>query len=330
MAAVCPAIFNSFHIMEGEKMVKRIYIEKKKGFDVEAGRLLADLKSVLDLPGLTGVRIINRYDIEGIDEGSYNRVKHIVFADESVETTYDEELPDDLNPAFFAFEYLPGQYDQRADSAAQCIRMLNPLADVTVKYARVIALNGKAPESDITAIKGYCINPVDSREAGFTKPYSLKADAARAEKVEIIDNFINLTEEELFKFKRKSGFAMSDGDICFLQEYFKEKENRDPTITELRALDAYWSDHCRHTTFMTRLNDIKFADGADVIKEAFDEYIDIRKAVYGDADRDICLMDIACIGAKHIRKKGLLDDLDESDEVNACSIKIKADVDGKE
>ena len=316
--------------MKGTRMVKRIYIEKKKGFTAEAINLMNDLKSVIDLPGLTGVRIVNRYDIDGIDDETYSRAKYIVLSDKATELTYDDELPEDLSPTFFAFEYLPGQYDQRADSAAQCIKALNPFADVIVKYARVIALDGNLSDGDISAVKKYCINPVDSKESAGGKPESLQTAYECADKVKILDGFINLPADGLLELKKQSGFAMSDGDICFIQKYFKDEEKRDPTITEIRALDAYWSDHCRHTTFMTKLNDIKFETGTEAIKEAFGEYLDIRKEIYGRKEKDVCLMDVACIGAKYLKKRGLLKDVDESDEVNACSIKIKAEIDGKE
>jgi len=311
-------------------MVKRVYIEKKRGFDVEADKLYQELKEGMGLPRLKGVRIINRYDVEGIDEETYERAKYAVFSEQAVENACDEELPVDIGKSFFAVSYLPGQYDQRADSAAQCVKMLNPSAEVAVSFAKIIALEGEITDADMAAIKKYCINPVDSHEAQLSKPERLKTENARPADVMIMDGFMNMPETELLSFKERSGFAMSDEDILFVQGHFRDVERRDPTATELKALDAYWSDHCRHTTFLTKLTDIRFDESAGAVKDAYGEYMNMRGEVYGDDEKDVCLMDIACIGAKYLKKQGLLSDLDESDEVNACSIKVKARVDGKE
>ena len=313
-------------------MIRRIYVEKKKEHDVEGENLLSELKAALGLPRLAGARVISRYDIEGIGKETCERAKYTIFADPATDKAHDGELPGGMRAPMFVMEYLPGQYDQKADLAARNLKVLDPSAEPLVRFAKVIALTGDLSEDDITAIKGYLINPVDSREAELEKPYSLRAEADVPEDVEIIDNFIAYSDEELMAFKSRRGLAMSDDDIRLVQKYFAVDENRNPTITELRATDTYWSDHCRHSTFLTRLKNIGFDRGTEAVQEAFDEYMKMREEVYGGraAEKNICLMDVACIGAKYLKMKGLIPDLDESDEVNACSVKIKADVDGKE
>ena len=313
-------------------MIRRIYVEKKEGFDVEAKNLHEDLKAALGLQKLAGVRVINRYDIEGIDEKTYEAARYAVFAERATEKVCDGELPADLKAPYFAVEYLPGQYDQRADMAAQSVRVLEPSAKPVVRFAKMIALSGELSADDLAAVKKYLINPVDSREAELLKPETFKAAADRPDDVEIIENFIKFTDDELLEFKLRYGLAMSDDDIRFVQNYFAREENRAPTITELRAIETYWSDHCRHSTFLTSLKSINFEEGTEAVREVFGEYLKMRQEVYGGRadEKNISLMDVACIGAKYLKMKGLIPDLDESDEVNACSIKIKADVDGKE
>jgi len=305
-------------------------VEKKKGFDVLARSLFEDLKGSLNLEGLSEVRVLHRYDVEGIDEETADRAKISVFSEPALDVVYDENLPEDLSPVYFAVEYLPGQFDQRADSADQCIQMMNTLAEPNVKYAKVIALGGDLSQEEIDAVKKYCINPVDSQEAKFNKPDKLVMDYTVPENVARIEDFLEWDEEKLEDFRKETGFAMSKDDLVFVHDYFS-KEKRNPTITELRVIDTYWSDHCRHTTFMTHLTDIQFEEGsAQIVKSAFEGYLDMRREVYEGREKEISLMDIACIGAKYIKKKGLLEDLDESEEINACSIKVKADIDGRE
>ncbi|MEG0392770.1 MAG: phosphoribosylformylglycinamidine synthase, partial [Anaerovoracaceae bacterium] len=233
---------------------------------------------------------------------------------------------------FFAVEYLPGQYDQRADSAAQCIKLMKPGTECNVKFARIYLLEGNLAQEEVDAIKKYVINPVDSQEAADEKPESLQMETVIPEDVAILHGFREKTEAELEVFRKEMGFAMSKGDLLHIHQYFAQEEKRDPSITELKVIDTYWSDHCRHTTFNTELTDIYFEDGpyGELVKEAFTEYMDIRKSVYGDRKKAICLMDMACIGAKLLKKEGKADDLDESEEINACSIKVKAKIDGKE
>lgn len=313
-------------------MVRRIFVEKQKGFDLEAEGLFADLKENLQLEGLTGIRIFNRYDIEGIDEETYVSAKHTVFAEPAIDQAYDEQLPSDAGFPLFAVEYLPGQYDQRADSAAQCIKLMNTEAEATVQFARVILLEGNITTEELKTVKDYCINPVDSHEASLAKPIKLKPDVKYPEDVKTVRGFTAMTEEELEQFRIEQGFAMSKEDLLFIHQYFAGTENRNPTITELKVIDTYWSDHCRHTTFLTRITSVDFDEGkySNLIREAYEDYLKLREEVYGDQQRDICLMDLAVIGAKYLKKKGLVTDLDESDEINACSIKVKAVVDDKE
>ena len=314
-------------------MVRRIYVEKKKGFDVEAVGLFNDVKENLHLEGLTGIRVLNRYDVDGIDDATYESAKFTVFAEPAIDVVYEETMPEDLGSAiYFAVEYLPGQYDQRADSAAQCIKLMNAEADALVKFARVVVLEGDVDEAAKEAVMKYCVNPVDSQPAANEKPENLEMETTVPEDVAIIDGFRTLDEAALESYRKEMGFAMSSADIALIQKYYKEDEDRDPTLTELKVIDTYWSDHCRHTTFNTTLEDITFEDSAygKIIEEAFQQYMDMRKDVYGDRDKNLCLMDMACIGAKYLKKHGKADNLDESEEINACSIKVKAKIDGQE
>ncbi|WP_230974972.1 phosphoribosylformylglycinamidine synthase [Aminipila luticellarii] len=321
-------------------MVKCIFVEKKKGFDVEAQGLKEELRQNLHLEKLTNVRILNRYYIDGIDESTYEQSIYTVFAEPAVDCAYEEKTPSDLGTNMFAVEFLPGQYDQRADSAAQCIKMMEAKAQPVVKFARLIALQGDITKDQLDAVKHYCINPVDSQEASMERPEHLHMESAVPEDVAVIEGFTAMDSKELESFRKENGFAMSAEDLLFIQHYFKADEKRDPSITELKVIDTYWSDHCRHTTFMTRLTDIQFEEGAyaDLIEKAFDEYLVMRNEVYGErayksseeGGKDICLMDLACIGAKYLKKHGMAEDLDESEEINACSIKVKARIDDKE
>ena len=314
-------------------MVRRIYVEKKKGFDTEARDLYDDLKENLKLDGLVSVRVINRYDIEGICDNSYQAAKYTVFAEPAIDRAYDEEIPIEAGSRFFAVEYLPGQFDQRADSAAQCLKLRNAEEDAVVRFARMIVLSGELTDQEILSVKRYCINSVDSHEADLSKPDKLDLKTTAPCRVSSIEGFLEMSDEELAAYGREQGFAMSREDLIFVRDYFANEERRNPTVTELKVIDTYWSDHCRHTTFLTRIKFVSFEEGVypQWIKKAFDEYLRIREEVYGSRnDRDMSLMDLAVIGAKYIKKKGILKDLDESDEINACSIKIKAVVEGKE
>ena len=314
-------------------MVRRIYVEKKKGFDVEAASLFNDIRENLHLNALKGVRVLNRYDIDGIDDATYEAAKLTVFAEPAIDVVYEETMPEDLGSAiFFAVEYLPGQYDQRADSASQCIKLMNAEADATVKFARVIILEGDLNDQQVETIRSYCVNPVDSQIAAVEKPENLEMETTVPEDVATVAGFRTMDEAALENYRKEMGFAMSPADIQFVQKYYAEDEDRDPTLTELKVIDTYWSDHCRHTTFNTTLEEVTFEDSpyGRIVKEAFDQYMAMRKDVYGDRDKNLCLMDMACIGAKYLKKHGKVDNLDESEEINACSIKVKAKIDGKE
>ena len=314
-------------------MVRRIYVEKKKGFDVEAASLFNDIRENLHLNALKGVRVLNRYDIDGIDDATYEAAKLTVFAEPAIDVVYEETMPGDLGSAiFFAVEYLPGQYDQRADSASQCIKLMNAEADATVKFARVIILEGDLNDQQVETIRSYCVNPVDSQIAATEKPENLEMETTVPEDVAVITGFRTMDEAALENYRKEMGFAMSPADIQFVQKYYAEDEDRDPTLTELKVIDTYWSDHCRHTTFNTTLEEVTFEDSpyGRIVKEAFEQYMAMRKDVYGERDKNLCLMDMACIGAKYLKKHGKVDNLDESEEINACSIKVKAKIDGKE
>ncbi len=315
-------------------MVKRIYVEKKKGFDVEASGLLSDLKENLHLDRLKRVRVINRYDIEGIDEVIYEASKHTVFSEPAVDTVYSEDVMDhelagfsgDDQIRYFSVSYLPGQYDQRADSAAQCIQLISMGQRPIVKFARLILLYGPLSLEDYDAVKKYCINPVDSHEESEEKLASLILDMPSPTMVARVEGFRVMAPSDLSNFRDMGSFAMSLEDLVFVQKYFKETELREPSITELRVIDTYWSDHCRHTTFLTEITKVDFEDGrfTALFKSAYQDYLDIRQTLYADKNKDISLMDLAVIGAKYLKDKGLVPDLDESDEINACSIKVKA------
>jgi len=313
--------------------VRRIFVEKKKGFDVEVQALYRDLKYNLGIKGLKYVRIINRYDVQGLSDEEYMACRNTIFSEPPVDIVYDEEFPLRDGEKAFAIEYLPGQYDQRADSASQCIQLLTRGERPLCRTAKVIVLGGNLSREELERIKGYCINPIECREASFEKPESLEVEVEPPADVETVEEFTGWGREKLAEFIESKGFAMSLDDMEFCQDYFKNIEKRDPTITELRMLDTYWSDHCRHTTFLTKIENIEIEDGKYTrpIKAALESYLDSRKFVYGDKeqDRDICLMDIATIAMKELKKKGMLDDLEESDEINASSIVVDVDIDGQ-
>lgn len=314
-----------------DKHVRRIFIEKKKGFDIEAKQLFNDLSQNLGIRELTEVRIANRYHIQGVSKEAYEKALVNIFSEPNIDTIYEESLPLDGSYKVFGIEYLPGQYDQRADSAAQCIEILTTSERPIINTAKIIMIKGNITDDEFRKIKKYCINPVDSREASLDKPETLEDNIIPPKDVEVLNGFIQKSLDELIKFKEELGLTMSIDDVLFCQEYFKLTEKRNPTITEIKVIDTYWSDHCRHTTFMTEIEEVNFDNGlyGDSIKSTYQEYLNSRDYVYGEADRPICLMDMATIGMKELRKRGLLDDLDVSDEINACSINVNVDVDGK-
>ena len=302
-------------------MVYRVFVEKKEGHSHEASSLFSDATTLLGIKNLQKVRVINRYDAENITEELFEYAKGTVFSEPQLDNVYSEV---DLNEAFaFAVEFLPGQFDQRADSAAQCIQIISCKDRPIIKTAKIYALYGDLTQDEINEIKKYVINPVESREATFEKPKTLKIDYEIPTEVAVLDGFIELTKDGLEKFIADYGLAMDLGDITFCQEYFK-KEGRNPTITEIRMIDTYWSDHCRHTTFLTVIDDVKFED--ELLQSTYDEYIAVRKEL--GRTKPVCLMDIATVAVKYLRTNGMLDKLDESEEINACTVKIDVEVDG--
>ena len=305
-------------------MVYRIYVEKKPGFDGEAQSLRNELVSLLGIKELNGLRLLNRYDVEGIDEALFEQCVPTVFSEPPVDNTY-AELPVS-DGVSFAVEYLPGQFDQRADSAAECIQLISQGDRPLVRSARVYLLEGTLTDEQVAEIKKYVINPVEAREASLDTKATLKMEHPVPTEVEVLDGFNELDEAGLKKFIDEKGLAMDLGDIKFCQEYFRS-EKRDPTITEIKMIDTYWSDHCRHTTFGTILDDVQIDDA--VVQEAFDRYMAMR-ADLGRENKPRCMMDLATIGAKELKKQGILKNLDESEEINACTVKIKCDVNGKD
>ena len=307
-------------------MVYRIYVEKKPQFAVDGGAVLADLNVALGIKTVENVRIINRYDCEKLPKENFEAAVPTVFSEPPVDEVYYELPKPAADERMFAVEFLPGQFDQRADSAAQCIQMLCPGERPVVKYAKIYVLKGKISDDEFARIKHYLINAVESRECGFDKYDTLEVKYTIPTSVETLAGFINKTDAELADFVVHYGLAMDNDDIKFCQDYFKS-EHRDPTITEIRMIDTYWSDHCRHTTFGTII------DNADIkpsyIADTYAEYKADRHEL-GRDNKPLCLMDIATLAAKKLKKDGILKDLDESEEINACSVRIKVDVDGKD
>ena len=302
-------------------MVYRVYVEKKPEIAHEAKSLLKEANELLSIKGLEDVRIINRYDAENITEELFNYAVKTVFSEPQLDIVSD--VINSEGYSCFAVEYLPGQFDQRADSAAQCIQIISKSERPTVRTAKIYLLKGELSAGEIDTIKKYVINPVEAREASLTKPETLAAKYDIPTSVETLDGFLDLTDPELEKFVEDFGLAMDIDDIKFCQNYFKS-ENRNPTITEIRMIDTYWSDHCRHTTFLTVIDDVTFED--ELIQKTYDEYLETRRSL--GRTKPVCLMDIATIAVKALKKQGKLDKLDESEEINACTVKINVDVDG--
>ena len=310
-------------------MVRRIYVEKKPTLRLEAAGLLNELRSLLGISDLTDLRLINRYDVEGLEEDVFERAVQTVFSEPQVDDTMTECPTGDFQ--IFAVEALPGQFDQRADSASQCIQLMTQGDRPIVRTAKVYLLSGDLSVEDIEKIKKYVINPVESREAGLDVVDTLHMEYNIPTMVETVTGFIAMSEEELGELLDRLGLAMDLDDLKFLQTYFRDDEHRDPTITEIRVVDTYWSDHCRHTTFSTHIDNVVIHDKE--IQAAYERYLAARVEVYGEekaAKRPQTLMDIATIGGKTLKKRGLLPELDESEEINACSIHVTATVDGEE
>ena len=312
-------------------MVTRVFVEKKQGFNIEAQQMLADLKGNLGLRGLEEVRILNRYDVSGLSEEQFGAAARTILSEPTMDAVYGEDfrLPGEYQ--VFAMEYLPGQYDQRADSAAQCVQLLTQGERPAVATAKVIGLKGQVSAEEFEKVKHYLINPVESREASMEKPATLEMQADVPADVARVTGFTTWDKARMQAYFDSMGFAMTLSDLEFCRDYFRDEEHRDPTVTELRVIDTYWSDHCRHTTFLTRLNKIDVEKGAlsQAVEKALRDYLALREELYAGRDKPVSLMDMATIGAKYLRKKGLVPDLDESEEINACSIEAPVTIDGK-
>lgn len=312
--------------------VIRIFVEKKPGFDIEAGHIMADLRENLGMTAIEDLRYLNRYDISGLSQEEFQQARGTILSEPNVDQVYDEEFPAPEGYRVFAMEYLPGQYDQRADSAAQCVQLLTQGERPQVLTARVVAVKGNITDEQFEKIQSYLVNPVESRIASLDKPESLDMQAEVPPDVARVKGFIGWNGEELKNYYGSMGFAMTLEDLAFCQEYFRDTERRDPTVTELRVIDTYWSDHCRHTTFLTRLEQVEIEKGAlsGAIEEALKAYYDARDTVYGkDTSRPVFLMDMALVGMKLLRKEGKIPDLDVSEEINACSIQVPVTIDGE-
>jgi phosphoribosylformylglycinamidine synthase len=311
--------------------VKRVYVEKKPEYAVRAKELQSEIKSYLGISGVTKVRELIRYDIENISGETYKKALVTVFSEPPVDDIYEEEF--DLNGArTFSVEFLPGQFDQRADSAEQCVKLLNEEEEPIIRTAVTYAIEGTISDEEFAAIKKHCINPVDSRETGLEKPETLVQSFPEPEDVKIFDGFRGMPETELKALYDSLNLAMTFKDFLHIQNYFKNDENRDPSMTEIRVLDTYWSDHCRHTTFSTELKNVAFDDGyyCAPMKETYEDYLNTHKNLYaGRSDKFVCLMDLALMAMKRLKKEGKLQDQEESDEINACSIVVPVEVDGK-
>ena len=310
--------------------VRRVFVEKKPGFDVEAHGLQQDLIENVGLTGLKKLRLLHRYDVAGLEDDAYVLARDTVFSEPPADRVFDEEIDVEPDGRIFAMEYLPGQYDQRADWAAQCIQLITQKDRPQVASAKLLVLYGDVSDSQFEAVKTYCINPVEAREASLMKPDTLEMSAPVPPDVEVLNGFGALDENGRNNLIRDLGLAMSEGDVEFCQGYFRDTEKREPTLTEIRVIDTYWSDHCRHTTFLTAIDRVKIEEGrfTQPIAAAFEAYRSLRETLYKDSPREMCLMDLAIIGMKELKKSGRLQDLEESDENNACSIIVNATVDG--
>ncbi|MCI9576402.1 MAG: phosphoribosylformylglycinamidine synthase [Clostridiales bacterium] len=311
--------------------VIRIFVEKKSGFDVEAQQIKADLKGNLGMGSIEDLRLLHRYDVAGLSPEEFQAASATIFSEPNVDDVYGEDFVFPDGYQVFGMEYLPGQYDQRADSAAQCVQLLTHGERPQVATARVVGIKGALTPAEIDKIENYLINPVESRLASLDKPETLDLEVEVPEDVERVVGFIAWDDTTIEKYYKGMGFAMTMDDLLFCRDYFRDTEKRDPSVTELRVIDTYWSDHCRHTTFFTRLESIEIEKGqiSKAIEDALAAYYAARDQVYGKTDRAVSLMDMAVIGMKLLRKNGKLDDLDVSEEINACSIEVPVEVDGK-
>ena len=313
--------------------VKRVYVEKKPDFAVQAKELKHEISSYLGIKTVTGVHVFIRYDVENISDETFEKACGCVFSEPPVDILYKEEIPVAEGARVFSVEYLPGQFDQRADSAVQCVQFLKEDEQPIIKSATTYVIEGDITEEEFEAIKNHCINPVDSRETGMVKPETLITKFDDPEDVKIFEGFKDMEEAPLKELYDSLNLAMTFKDFLHIQNYFKNEEKRDPSMTEIRVLDTYWSDHCRHTTFSTELKNVTFKDGdyKEPIVKTYEQYLLDREVLYkGRDDKFICLMDLALLAMKKLKSEGKLQDQEESDEINACSIVVPVDVDGKE
>ena len=310
--------------------VRRIYVEKKAPFAVKAKELKGDLKNYLNLKKVEDVRMFIRYDVEHISDEVFEKACKTVFSEPPVDDLYREQITVPENGRVFSVEFLPGQFDQRADSALQCVKFLNEEEDPIIRTAVTYLITGELTDEEFDRIKAYCINPVDSRETDMVKPETLETNFEEPEDVKIFDGFRNLKEEELRELYDSLGLAMTFRDFQHIQNYYVNDENRDPSMTEIRVLDTYWSDHCRHTTFSTELKDVEFGEGyyRTPIESTYQSYLDTREDIFkGRKDKFVCLMDLALMGMRKLKKEGKLQDMEESDEINACSVIVPVEMD---
>ena len=313
--------------------VRRIYVEKKTPYAVRAKELKDEIRSYLDMKSLSEVRVLIRYDIENVSDETYNKAKGTVFSEPPVDTLYEENFPKNDTDKVFSVEYLPGQFDQRADSAEQCVKLLHESEEPVIRSAMTYVLSGDLSAEDFGKIKEYCINPVDSRETDEVKPETLVTEFEEPKDVAIFGGFKDMSEDALKELYESLNLAMTFKDFLHIQNYFKGEENRDPSMTEIRVLDTYWSDHCRHTTFSTELKNVYFEDGFyhEPIVATYEQYLKDREEIFkGRDDKFVCLMDIALIAMRKLKAEGKLADMEESDEINACSIVVPVEIDGKE
>ena len=313
--------------------VKRVYAEKKQAFAVQAKALQHEIKSYLGIRGVTNVRVLVRYDIENLSDETFERACNGVFAEPPVDTLYKEMFPMKENERAFSVEYLPGQFDQRADSAVQCVQFIREDEEPVIRTATTYVIEGEMTDEEFEAVKAHCINPVDSRETGMDKPETLVTQFDEPKDVRIFDGFQYMEEGRLKELYNSLGLAMTFKDFLHIQKYFQGEEKRDPSMTEIRVLDTYWSDHCRHTTFSTELTKITFSEGMyrEPIEKTYREYLQTHSEIFkGREDKFVCLMDLALMAMRKLKKEGKLADQEESDEINACSIVVPIEVDGKE
>ena len=313
--------------------VKRVYVEKRPEFAVQAKELQHEAKSYLGIQTITGIRVLNRYDIENLSDETFETACNGIFSEPPVDILYREEFPMKEGSRVFSVEFLPGQFDQRADSAVQCVQFIKEDETPVIKTATTYVIEGEITDAEFEAIKSHCINPVDSRETGMDKPETLVTVFEEPEDVKIFDGFKEMPETELKELYDSLGLAMTFKDFLHIQGYFKGEEDRDPTMTEIRVLDTYWSDHCRHTTFSTELKEVTFEDGdyKEPLVKTYERYLEDRSEIFkGREDKFVCLMDLALMAMRKLKKEGKLNDQEESDEINACSIVVPVVVDGKE